>query len=143
MRHFYIFKITSSCEKIWKKNPYELYHTLEMIYYRNEDDIYLGNKMIKQLIVPIAIKELDFALFSHFKNNYFYMKYKNIHSMHDVYRNENTILTLHKSYLKLDTNVIKPSFLFVLQKSSSFFVCDFEEKDYFWLDSFKQGAVFI
>ena len=78
---------------------------------------------------------MDILLFKRYKENYFYMKYRNIHSMHDVYRKENTVLTLNKTYLKLETNVIKPRFLEELQKNHSLFVCDFQEKDYFWLDS--------
>ena len=71
------------------------------------------------------------------------MKYKNIHSLHDFYRKENTTLSLHKIFLKLDTNVIKPCFFKELQELNNLFVCDFESKDYFWLESFNQSAVFI
>ena len=52
--------------------------------------------------------------------------------MHDVYRKENTKLTLYKTYLKLETDVIKPKFLEELQINHSLFVCDFESMDYFW-----------
>ena len=143
MRRFYIFKINPSVVKVFKNRPYEVFHTLEMLYYRSDDDIRFGNRFVKQLIYPIALKDLDIMLFKKFKNNYFYMKYKNIHSIHDFYRHENTILALHKTFLKLETNVIKPSFFKELQDFNNLFVCDFESKDYFWLDSFKQSAVFI
>ena len=43
----------------------------------------------------------------------------------------------------MDTNVIKPCFLKELQEFNDLFVCDFENKDYFWLDAFKLSAVFI
>ena len=46
-----------------------------------------------------------------------------------------TTLILNKTYLKLETNVVKPRFLEELQKNHSLFVCDFESMDYFWLDS--------
>ena len=100
-----------------------------------KDDINLGYVFMTQLIEPIKIKELDIALFKRYKENYFYTKYRNVHSMHDVYRKENTKLTLYKTYLKLETDVIKPKFLEELQKNHSLFVCDFESMDYFWLDS--------
>ena len=135
MRVFYIFQIKKDLEKITKENPYMLFNTLETIYYREPDDIRLGYVFLNQVIESIAIKDLDIALFKRYKENYFYMKYRNVHSMHDVYRKENTILTLNKTYLKLETNVIKPRFLEELGKNSRFFVCDFTEKDYFWLDS--------
>ena len=135
MRVFYIFQIKKDLTKITKENPYTLFHTLETIYYREPDDIKLGYVFLKQIIDPIPIKELDILLFKRYKENYFYMKYRNIHSMHDVYRKENTVLTLNKTYLKLENNVIKPRFLEELQKNHSLFVCDFESMDYFWLDS--------
>ncbi len=140
MRHFYIFKINSSISKVFKNRPYEVFHTLEMLYYRKEDDI---NLVVNQLIKPISLKELDILLFKKFKNNYFYMKYKNVHSLHDFYRKESTTLSLHKTFIKMDTNVIKPCFLKELQEFNDLFVCDFENKDYFWLDAFKLSAVFI
>ena len=138
MRVFYIFQIKKDLEKITKENPYLLFHTLETIYYREPDDIHLGYVFLKQIIDLIAIKDLDISLFKRYKENYFYMKYRNVHSMHDVYRKENTKLTLNKTYLKLETNVIKPRFLEELQKNRLLFVCDFEEKDYFWVDSLEQ-----
>ena len=131
MRHFYIFKINPSVSKVFKNRPYEVFHTLETLYYRTDDDIYLGKNFVKQFIFPISLKELDI------------MKYKNVHSLHDFYRKESTTLSLHKTFLKLDTNVVKPCFLKELQEFNNLFVCDFESKDYFWLDSFKLGAVFI
>ena len=73
MRHFYIFKINPSIYKVFKNRPYEVFHTLETLYYQT-DDIHFG--FIKQFIYPISLKELDIMLFKKFKNNYFYMKYK-------------------------------------------------------------------
>ncbi len=143
MRCFYIFKINPTLEILTKNNPYELYHTLETIYFRSSDDIYLGNVFVKQIVEPIERKELDISLFKDYKNNYFYMKYKNHHMMNDIYRRENTKLSIYKTYLKLETNVVKPCFLKNLQKNPHLFACDFEEKDYFWLDSLNTGAVFI
>ena len=54
--------------------------------------------------------------FKNFKENYFYTKYKNVHSMHDVYRKETTILKLHNTYLSLKSNAIQPCFLKFLKK---------------------------
>ncbi len=134
MRNFYIFEIREDIKKITKENPYELFHTLETIYYQKEDKR-LTVHFLSQLLNPILIKDLDIALFRRFKENYFYTKYKNVHTMHDVYRKEDTRLILNKSYLKLETNVVKPRFLEELKYNSNLFLCDFEEKDYFWLDS--------
>ena len=143
MRIFYIFQINPSLEKIMKENTYDLFHTLETVYYRTCEDKELAYLFLHQLITPIKIKELDIALFKEFRECYFYTKYRNTHSMHDVYRKENTKLSLYKTYIKLETDALKPRFLEELQKNHSFFVCDFENMDYFWLDSLSFSPVYI
>lgn len=139
MRNFYIFLITEDIQKVLRDHPFELFHALEMIYYR-KDDPKFQYSLVTQLIEPMNIKEMDISLFKSFKDNYFYMKYKNIHSMHDVYRRENTVLTMHKTYLNLKTDVINPRFLEYLKKYHRLFFCDFEHVDYFWLDSLKEAS---
>ena len=143
MRHFYIFNINPNICKLLKQNPYELYRTLETIYYRSEDDVKLGYIFITQLIKPYQLKDLDIELFKQYKSNYFYTKYKNVHKMHDVYRRENTTLSLYKTYIKLETDAIKPKFLDSLNKYPYLFACDFENKDYFWLEALEQLTVSI
>ena len=135
MRQFYIFQIRDEIKQITYQNPYEFFHTLETIYYQDHQELLLSYHFLNQLIVPINVKDLDITLFRRYKDNYFYTKYKNIHNMHDVYRKENTKLSLYKTYLKLETNVVKPRFFEVLQKEKDYFVCDFLEKDYFWISS--------
>ena len=134
MRTFYLFAIKEDLKKMLEQNPYELFKTLETIYYQTMD-VETSYLFLKQLILPIPIRNLDIALFKKYKENYFYTKYKNVHSMHDVFRGENTTLKLYRTYLKLETNAIKPRFFEELQKNHNFFVCDFQEKDYFWLNS--------
>lgn len=141
MRNFFIFEIKDSIKKVTKENPYELFHTLETIYYQSKEEAQTSFNFLIQLIDPIKIKDLDISLFKQYKENYFYTKYKNIHKMHDIYRKEQTTLSLYKVYLKLETNVVKPRFLEELQKNHNFFVCDFEEKDYFWLESLERVAI--
>ncbi len=143
MRSFYIFKINPYLEVLLKQKPYEIYRTLEIIYYRNLNEIDLGYEFINQLIKPISVKEIDITIFKNYKNNYFYTKYRNVHRMHDVYRKENTILTINRTYLKIQTDSMWPRFLNDLKTNEHFFICDFKEKDYFWLDSLKTKSVFI
>ena len=92
MRNFYIFEINDAVKKMTYQEPYELFHTLETIYFQKKEDTMLSFRFLSQLIKPISIHELDRLLFLHYKENYFYTKYKNVHTMHDVYRSENTRL---------------------------------------------------
>ena len=54
--------------------------------------------------------------------------------INNYYKNEESKLTINKAYLLLETNMIKSAFFNDL-KNKNLFVCDFENKDYFWLDS--------
>ena len=141
MRIFYIFNIKDDIKKLTFRNAYDLFHTLEVIYYQNECDLETSYIFVKQLINAIDHNKLDCLLFQRYKDNYFYMKCQNVHKMHDIYRGEHTKLTIYKTYIKLETNVVKPRFLEELTQNTNFFVCDFEEKDYFYLDSLEENKI--
>lgn len=138
MRNFYIFQIPEEIEVTFKNNPFELFHALEMIYYRTYQPSFQYSLVI-QLIEAMDVKEMDIFIYRLFKDNYFYTKYKTVHSMHDVYRRENSVLELHKTYLNLKTDSVTPRFLEGLKKYHRLFFCDFDNIDYFWLDSLKIG----
>ena len=76
MRTFYFFEIKPELVALLKDNPYELFKTLETIYYQNLD-LETSYQFIRQLINPIPIKNLDISLIKKYKENYFYTKYKN------------------------------------------------------------------
>ena len=42
MRNFYIFEINPDIKKMTKEIPYELFHTLETIYYQKKEDVNLS-----------------------------------------------------------------------------------------------------
>ena len=47
---------------------------------------------------------------------------------------EDTILKVYKSHIIIKSNMIKPNMLFNYLGSDDLFVCDFKNKDYFWLN---------
>ncbi len=134
MRQFYIFKIKNEYANLTKKNPYHLFHTLEQIYYVDRTEIELGLDLFQKIIEPFNPKQLDIELFKKYKDNYFYTKYSNVHQIHDIYRHENTKLTVCKTYLGLESTVLRPTFIKDLESVSNLFFCDFVNKDYFWLE---------
>lgn len=137
MRQFYIFKIKEEYANLTKNNPYHLYRTLEQIYYVDRSDIHLGLDLFEKIIEPFNPKRIDIDLFKKYKENYFYTKYSNVHQIHDVYRSENTKLTLCKTYLGMESTVLRPTFLKDLEEYQNLFFCDFENKDYFWLEKIR------
>jgi len=134
MRQFYIFKIKEEYATLTKKNPYHLFRTLEQIYYVDQSEIHLGMDLFEKIIAPLNPRQLDIELFKKYKDNYFYTKYRNVHQLHDVYRHEKTKLIVCKTYLALESSVPRPTFMKDLEKENNLFFCDFENKDYFWLE---------
>ena len=59
------------------------------------------------------------------------MKTLNKHILNDGV--EKTKLTVYNTYIKIRTNQNLTSFFKVLNKEKNIFVCDFNNKDYFWL----------
>ena len=53
MRTFYIFRINKEMEVLLKDNPYNLFKSLEDIYYLDKTSIGIGKDLLDQLIVPI------------------------------------------------------------------------------------------
>ncbi len=134
MRRFYIFKIKKEYAMITKKNPYHLYRTLEQIYYIDRNEIHLGIEMFTRIIDVLNPKQIDIDLFKKYKENYFYTKYRNVHQIYDIYRQEKTKLTVNRTYLELESSILRPSFLKELENINDLFFCDFENKDFFWLE---------
>lgn len=46
---------------------------------------------------------------------------------------ENTKLTVYNTYIKIKTNKNITDFFKVLENEENIFICDFNNKDYFWL----------
>ncbi len=137
MRQFYIFKIKPEYAILTKENPYHLFHTLESIYYINQEELYLGRDLFERLIDSFNPKKMDIELFKRYKENYFYTKYENVHQIYDFYRQENTKLSVNRTYLEIKSSIPKPTFFKDLKEEKNLFFCDFENKDYFWLEKIK------
>ena len=136
MRTFYIFKINKEMGILLKNNPYNLYHTLEGIYFLDKANISLGKDLLDQLIVPIDKLQYNKILFEKNKDNDFYMKFKDTHRIINKYRNEDTNILVKSSYILARTNIINKDFTKYMP-INDLFACDFENKDYFWLEQLK------
>ncbi|MCI8466746.1 MAG: sporulation inhibitor of replication protein SirA [Bacilli bacterium] len=134
MRQFFIFKIKEEYAILTKQNPHHLYRTLEQIYYVDQQDLQLGVDLFERMIEKLNPRQIDIDLFKNYKDNYFYSKYRNIHQIYDVYRQERTKLIVNRTYLEMESSIPRPAFLKDLEKEKNLFFCDFENKDYFWLE---------
>lgn len=134
MRKFYIFNINDEFSILNKNDAYDLYKQMESIKKLDKDEFYIAIKIYETIAKTIDKNIMNKEVYNKHKDSYFYTKYKNVHMINNYYRNEESKLVIKKTYLLLETNIIKSEFFKDL-KNKGLFVCDFENKDYFWLDS--------
>ena len=134
MRRFYIFNINQEFCNLTRTSPYNLFKTFEDLYNLPEFDKNIGFDLYEKVTSPIDRYSLNTTLFSKYKEDDHYTKFMNTHLYNNFYNDEKTKLTIGNAYMVLDTTVIKPTFLKYI-KDKNFFVCDFQNQDYFWLVS--------
>ena len=54
---------------------------------------------------------------------------------------EKTKLTVYNTYIKIKTNKSITSFFKILSNEENVFVCDFNNKDYFWLNKVYENTL--
>ena len=134
MRTFYIFKIKNEYASLTQNKPYHLYKLLSYIYYLDIEEASRGIELFSNLTDDFNPKELDIKLFKTYRENYFYTKFKNVHKVNNIYKKEESKLVIRKKFLILQSTVVRPTFLNELSKNKNLFLCDFVNKDYFWLE---------
>lgn len=132
MREFYIFNINEEYNKI---DPYILYKIFDELHNINQLDIKYGINVFNNITNPINKKYFNNIIYNRYKNNYSYTKFMNKHQYNNYYKPEKSLLTINNSYIKLDTSSTYSSFFKYLNKYKNLFVCDFKNKDYFWLET--------
>ncbi len=135
MRTFYIFKINKEFAILTKNCPYNLFKSIEQIYYSDKNDLSLAYNIYEQIILPLDKVKINLNIFEKCKESDYYTKFNNIHMINNFYSDEQSKLIVNSSYMLLRSTKGSPSFLKLLQEIENIFVCDFENKDYFWLES--------
>ena len=135
MRRFFIFNIKEEYAVLTKNNPYHLFKMFYYISNLNENELSNGILLFNKLTLPFNMKRIDIDIFKKYQDNYFYTKFKNIHKINNIFKNEESTLIVHKYFLELRSTVVEPSFLKDLVNQKNLFFCDFKNKDYFWLDN--------
>ena len=137
MRTFHIFNINNSVAVLTRNDTYPLFHSFLKIRNLSEDDLSLGINLYEQIAIPIDKQKMTRNIYNHYKESDFYTKYQNDHTYINKYRDEKSYLKVKNTYIKVDTNRQYPEFFKYLKKNHSLFVCDFDNKDYFWLKDIK------
>ena len=135
MRLYYIFSIKSEIVNLYKDKPASLYKILENIYYMHQEDINYGFAIFKQITNKIKKQELSNDIYIKLHKDLVYSKIDGDHVINDLYHDEVSILKIKSSHLVIETNKSSSSFFGILNNiNNCFFVCDFKEKDFFFMN---------
>ncbi len=131
MRVYYLFKINDSFSKLYYNKTYYLYKMLEQISQSSKNDFIISYRLFEQMAVAYNKNEVNGNIYKAFEHDANYVKTLNKHILDDGV--EKTKLTVYNTYIKIKTNQNITSFFKVLANEENVFVCDFNNKDYFWL----------
>ena len=138
MRTFYIFKIKKEFYSLYENNPSTLYSILKHLYNIKRNDVSFGFNLFNQLTDKINKRELDRKIFFKYYQDMLYSKNGNDHVINNLYKDEVSILTIKIAYILITTNKNYSSFFNTMSMfGNEYFVCDFINEDYFWINDIK------
>ena len=138
MRMFYIFDIKDDIKYLYKDNPNNLFKILNSIYYMHLEDVNYGFNLFNQITNKIKVLELSNKIYIDMHQDLIYSKHNNEHIINDLFHDEVSILKIKKSHLLIQSNKSYNSFFnYLLKNHNNYFVCDFLEKDFFFLEDMK------
>ena len=136
MRMYYVFNVKNEIAKLYNDKPSSLYKILENIYYMHQEDVNYGFAIFKQLTNKNKVLELNNDIYIKLHKDLVYSKLDNEHIINDLYHDEVSILRIKKSHMVIESNKSISSFFKILNDiNNNYFVCDFKEKDFFFLNN--------
>ena len=136
MRMYYIFNVKSDIASLYRDNPSSLYKILESIYFMHREEADYGFNLFKQITNKIKVTELNNLIYIKMHKDMIYSKIMDEHIINDLYKDEVSILKIKSSHLLLESNKSYSSFFKLLNMlNSDYFVCDFKEKDFFFVNN--------
>ena len=131
MRVYYLFKINNSFSNLYYNKTYYLYKMLEQISNSSKNDFIISYRLFEQVAIPFNKTDINNKLYRKYAFNEEYNKTFNKHILDNGI--EKTKLTVYNTYIKIKTNKNISEFFDTINTEQNVFVCDFVNKDYFWL----------
>ena len=132
MRVYYMFKINDSFTGLYKNKTFYLYKMFEQISKSSKSDFIISYRLFSQMASTFNKSNVNGVLYKSYFNNSCYDKILNKHIYDDGV--EKTKLMVYNTYIKIKTNKNITCFFKYLAYLDNVFVCDFKNKDYFWLN---------
>ena len=131
MRTYYIFNVNKYYKYMYKNNPFKMYKIFEEIYYSRNYDNIKTFRVMEEVSVPFNKIMLNEYIYFEYKLKYGYKRRDNIHILNT---DEKTTLRINNYNIKIETDSNYSTFFDDIKSyNSNLFVCDFDNKDYFWL----------
>lgn len=131
MRTYYIFNVNKFYRYMYKNNPFKMYKIFEEIYYSRNYDNIKTFRVMEEVSVPFNKIMLNEYIYFEYKLKYGYKRKDNIHILNT---DEKTTLRINNYNIKIETDSNYSTFFDDIKSyNSNLFVCDFDNKDYFWL----------
>jgi len=138
MRVFFVFDIKKEFISLYYDTPRSLYRILKQIYYLEKDEIAYGTNIYFQIVKRVEKQRLDNFLFMRLHQDIPYSKRGHVHHFNNLYLNEVSQLIVKNSYIKISSEKDISSFFDILGDfDNNYFVCDFDNQDYFFLSNVK------
>ena len=138
MREFFIFELKEEFKVLYQEKPSILYHIFEQIYFLKKEDIQYGYSLFRQLTRKLDKDKMDQYFFIKYHTSIPYSKKGEIHYYNNPAHDEISRLEIKRAYMLLTTNYYQSFFFDELNSiNNHFFVCDFKNQDYFFLDVHK------
>jgi len=137
MKVYYIFKIKKEFVNLYKDTPSILYNILKNIYYMDKDSVEYGYHLFNQLIETLDKIKLDRDLYIKMHQDIPYTKQKDIHEIHNLYKDEISKLRINNFYMKLELKQDYSTFYNYLKNiEKNLFICNFKVTDFFFLEDY-------
>lgn len=138
MRSYYIFSVKEEFVKLYRDRPSSLYEILKQIYCLNKKDLDYAVQVFSSLTEKIERDYLNQKIYVKYHAEMIYSKTDTEHIINNLYKDEISILTIKRSHMLLTTNHSFSSFFNILvDYDPCYFVCDFINQDYFFLNDIK------
>ena len=141
LRTFYIFKMRKEFYKLYRNNPNSLYNVLKRLYFMKRDKMNYGFNLFYQLTEKIDKFNIDKKIYIKYHDKMIYSKNGNDHIINNLYHDEVSIMNIKNAYILVNTNKNYTDFIGIISEfGNEYFVCDFNNQDYFWINDVKMLA---
>ena len=136
MRTYYIFKINNIFKTNFRRKTTNIYKVLRHIKSIDISDKNRALDIYKRLVIPLNKNKINNYISKIHINDFYYKKDNNKHVLYTSKENSNLIV--NNTFIKIETNNnITPFFKDVCNIDNNFFLIDFDNNDYFFLEDFK------